>query len=221
MIAIIYTSLVALVQEDMKKLIAYSSVAHMGFVTMGIFAFNRAGRRRAPSSRCCRTAWSRPRCSCAWAWSTTACTRARSPPTAAWSIGMPIYAFVFMLFTMANVGLPGTSGFVGEFLTLVGVFKANTWVAFFATTGVILSAAYALWLYRRVMFGALVKDSLKTITDMDTPRDAVFAPLVVGRPSCSASTRRRCSTSRRRRSESSSPTMRRRYGARRQRPQPG
>jgi NADH-quinone oxidoreductase subunit M len=92
---------------------------------------------------------------------------------------MPAYAAIFLLFTMANVGLPGTSGFVGEFLTLAGAFKANTWVAFFATTGVILSAGYALWLYRRVVFGVLQKDSLKSITDI-TPREAVtLVPLVI------------------------------------------
>ena len=142
-IAIIYTSLVALAQEDMKKLIAYSSVAHMGFVTMGIFTFTRRAST-APSSRCCRTASSRRRCSSASASSTTACTRARSRPTAASSTACRSTPSCFMVFTMANVGLPGTSGFVGEFLTLLGAFKVNTWVAFFATTGVILSAAYAL-----------------------------------------------------------------------------
>ena len=92
---------------------------------------------------------------------------------------MPVYAFTFMVFTLANVGLPGTSGFVGEFLTLVGAFKANTWVAFFATSGVIFSAAYALWLYRRVVFGALEKESLKAITDMNRREIAVLAPLVI------------------------------------------
>jgi NADH-quinone oxidoreductase subunit M len=91
---------------------------------------------------------------------------------------MPAYALVFMFFTMGNVGLPGTSGFVGEFLTLAGVFQVNTWVAIGATTGVILSAGYALWLYRRVVFGELVKESLKTITDMDRREKWLFAPLV-------------------------------------------
>jgi NADH-quinone oxidoreductase subunit M len=92
---------------------------------------------------------------------------------------MPLYAFVFMLFTMANVGLPGTSGFVGEFLVLLGTFQANTWVAFFATTGVILSACYALWLYRRVVFGKLEKSSLSHIVDM-TPRELMtLAPLFI------------------------------------------
>jgi NADH-quinone oxidoreductase subunit M len=92
---------------------------------------------------------------------------------------MPAYALVFMFFTMANVGLPGTSGFVGEFLTLMGVFQVNTWVAAFATAGVILSAAYALWLYRRVVMGDLIKESLRTITDMTKRERAIFAPLVV------------------------------------------
>jgi len=91
---------------------------------------------------------------------------------------MPSYALIFMFFTMANVGLPGTSGFVGEFLTLMGIFQVNTWVAAVAATGVILSAAYALWLYRRVVFGDLIKESLKTISDMSTREKAIFAPLV-------------------------------------------
>jgi NADH-quinone oxidoreductase subunit M len=92
---------------------------------------------------------------------------------------MPAYALIFMLFTMANVGLPGTSGFIGEFLTLVGIFQVNTWVALFATSGVILSAAYALWLYRRVVMGDLIKESLRTISDMSRRERAIFAPLVV------------------------------------------
>jgi NADH-quinone oxidoreductase subunit M len=93
-------------------------------------------------------------------------------------VRMPAYALVFMLFTMANVGLPGTSGFIGEFLTLMGTFQTNTWVAAVATTGVIFSAGYALWLYRRVVFGDLIKGSLKTIQDMTTRERAIFAPLV-------------------------------------------
>ena len=124
-IAIIYTSLVALVQEDMKKLIAYSSVAHMGFVTMGIFTLTAAGHRGRASSRCCRTASSRARCSCASASSTTACTPARSPPMAGSSTACRSMPSCFMVFTMANVGLPGTSGFVGEFLTLLGAFRVE------------------------------------------------------------------------------------------------
>ena len=92
---------------------------------------------------------------------------------------MPAYALIFMLFTMANVGLPGTSGFIGEFLTLMGIFQVNTWVALVATSGVILSAAYALWLYRRVVMGDLIKESLRTIKDMSRREKAIFAPLVV------------------------------------------
>ena len=92
---------------------------------------------------------------------------------------MPVYALIFMFFTMANVGLPGTSGFVGEFLTLIGVFQANTWVALFAASGVILSAGYALWLYRRVVMGDLIKESLRSITDMTRRERMIFAPLVV------------------------------------------
>ena len=91
---------------------------------------------------------------------------------------MPAYALIFMFFTMANVGLPGTSGFVGEFLTLVGIFKVNTWIALLATSGVVLSAAYALWLYRRVMMGDLIKEALRTIQDMSLRERTVFAPLV-------------------------------------------
>ena len=178
-VAIIYTSLVALMQEDMKKLIAYSSVAHMGFVTMGIFAMNAAGRPGRASSRCCRTASSRARSSSASASSTTACTRARSPPMAGWSTACRSTPPSFMVFTMANVGLPGTSGFVGEFLTLLGAFQVNTWVAFFATTGVILSAAYALWLYRRVIFGALTKDEpARRMLDLSPREMAILVPLV-------------------------------------------
>ncbi len=148
-IAIIYTSLVAMMQEDMKKLIAYSSVAHMGFVTMGIFAMQPAGRPGCnlpddqPRPRLGRAVPVRRR------HLRPSCTPARSRPMAASSTTCRNTPLAFMVFTMANVGLPGTSGFIGEFLTLIGVFRVNTWVAFFAATGVILSAAYALWLYRR------------------------------------------------------------------------
>jgi NADH-quinone oxidoreductase subunit M len=150
-VAIIYTSLVALMQEDIKKLIAYSSVAHMGFVTMGIFTANQQGVEGAIFQMLSHGMF-RARCSYASASSTTACTPARSRPMAASSTTCRNTPSAFMVFTMANVGLPGTSGFVGEFLTLIGAFQVNTWVALFATTGVILSAAYALWLYRRVVF---------------------------------------------------------------------
>ncbi len=177
-IAIIYTSLVALMQEDMKKLIAYSSVAHMGFVTMGIFALNAQGIQGGIFQMLSHGIVSAALFLCVG----VVYDRIHTREIAAYGglvNRMPLYAFTFMIFTLANVGLPGTSGFVGEFLAMVGVFKVNTWVAFLAATGVILSAGYALWLYRRVVFGALEKDSLKAITDM-TPREVVvLGPLVV------------------------------------------
>jgi NADH-quinone oxidoreductase subunit M len=176
-VAIVYTSLVALVQEDMKKLIAYSSVAHMGFVTMGIFAFNQQGIDGGIFQMISHGFIS----GALFLIVGVIYDRMHTREIAAYGglvIRMPAFALVFMLFTMANVGLPGTSGFVGEFLTLAGVFQSSTWVAFFAATGVILSACYALWLYRRVAFGDLIKESLKTIRDMDRREKWIFAPLV-------------------------------------------
>ena len=176
-IAIVYTSLVALVQEDMKKLIAYSSVAHMGFVTMGIFSTNQQGLDGAIFQMISHGFISGALFLCVGVIYDRMHTR-EIDAYGGLVNRMPAYALIFMFFTMANVGLPGTSGFVGEFLTLVGIFQTNTWVAVFATSGVILSAAYALWLYRRVVMGELIKESLKSITDM-TPREkAIFAPLV-------------------------------------------
>ena len=177
-IAIVYTSLVALVQEDMKKLIAYSSVAHMGFVTMGIFAANQQGIDGAIFQMISHGFISGALFLCVGVIYDRMHTR-EIDAYGGLVNRMPAYALVFMLFTMANVGLPGTSGFVGEFLTLAGIFQVNTWVAAGAALGVILSAAYALWLYRRVVFGDLIKASLKTITDMNTREKAIFAPLVV------------------------------------------
>ena len=176
-IAIVYTSLVALVQQDMKKLIAYSSVAHMGFVTMGLFAANQQGIDGAIFQMISHGFVSGALFLCVGVIYDRMHTR-EIDAYGGLVIRMPVYALVFMFFTMANVGLPGTSGFVGEFLTLVGVFQVNTWVAAVGTTGVILSASYALWLYRRVVFGDLVKEALKTITDMDLREQAIFAPLV-------------------------------------------
>jgi NADH-quinone oxidoreductase subunit M len=176
-IAIVYTSLVALVQQDMKKLIAYSSVAHMGFVTMGLFAANRQGIDGAIFQMISHGFVAGALFLCVGVIYDRMHTR-EIDAYGGLVNRMPVYALVFMFFTMANVGLPGTSGFVGEFLTLMGVFQVNTWVAAVATTGVILSASYALWLYRRVAFGDLVKESLKTITDMDLREKAIFAPLV-------------------------------------------
>ncbi|MEW9919174.1 NADH-quinone oxidoreductase subunit M [Marimonas sp. MJW-29] len=177
-IAIVYTSLVALVQEDMKKLIAYSSVAHMGFVTMGIFAANQQGIDGAIFQMISHGFISGALFLCVGVIYDRMHTR-EIDAYGGLVNRMPVYALIFMLFTMANVGLPGTSGFVGEFLTLMATFQVNTWVAAVATTGVIFSAAYALWLYRRVVMGELIKESLKAITDM-TPRERwTFAPLVV------------------------------------------
>ncbi|WP_224814060.1 NADH-quinone oxidoreductase subunit M [Hasllibacter sp. MH4015] len=177
-IAIVYTSFVAIVQEDMKKLIAYSSVAHMGFVTMGIFAANQNGVDGAIFQMISHGFISGALFLCVG----VIYDRMHTRDIDAYGglvVRMPAYALIFMLFTMANVGLPGTSGFVGEFLTLIGVFQVNTWIGVFAATGVILSACYALWLYRRVVFGDLIKESLKTISDI-TPRErAIFAPLVL------------------------------------------
>jgi len=177
-IAIVYTSFVALVQTDMKKLIAYSSIAHMGFVTMGIFAANQQGIDGAIFQMVSHGFISGALFLCVGVIYDRIHTREISAYGGLVN-RMPAYALVFMLFTMANVGLPGTSGFVGEFLTIIGVFKVNTWIAFFATTGVILSAAYALWLYRRVVMGDLIKESLKTITDMSLREKIIFSPLVL------------------------------------------
>jgi NADH-quinone oxidoreductase subunit M len=177
-VAIVYTSLVALVQEDMKKLIAYSSVAHMGFVTMGIFAFNQQGIDGGIFQMISHGFIS----GALFLIVGVIYDRMHTREIAAYGglvIRMPVFALMFMLFTMGNVGLPGTSGFVGEFLTMAGAFQVNTWVAFGAAFGVILSAAYALFLYRRVVFGDLIKESLKTIKDMDRREKLIFAPLVV------------------------------------------
>ncbi|QUS35509.1 NADH-quinone oxidoreductase subunit M [Falsirhodobacter algicola] len=175
-IAIVYASLVAMVQTEMKRLIAYSSIAHMGFVTMGIFAANRQGVDGAIFQMISHGFVSAALFLCVGA----LIERTRVTEVAA--LGglvnrMPTFALIFMFFTMANVGLPGTSGFVGEFLTLVGVFQVNTWVALVATTGIILSACYALYLYRRVVFGDLIREALKMISDLDRRERAIFAPL--------------------------------------------
>ena len=177
-IAIVYTSLVALAQEDMKKLIAYSSVAHMGYVTMGTFAANQQGVDGAIFQMISHGFISGALFLCVGVIYDRMHTR-EIDAYGGLVNRMPAYALIFMLFTMANVGLPGTSGFVGEFLTLMGIFQVNTWAAAGATTGVILSASYALWLYRRVMLGDLIKESLRSITDMELREKAIFAPLVV------------------------------------------
>jgi NADH-quinone oxidoreductase subunit M len=177
-IAIVYTSLVALAQSDMKKLIAYSSVAHMGYVTMGIFAANQQGVDGAIFQMISHGFIS----GALFLGVGVIYDRMHTREIDAYGglvNRMPVYALIFMFFTMANVGLPGTSGFVGEFLTLMGIFQVNTWAAAAATSGVILSAGYALWLYRRVVMGELIKDSLKGIADMSLRERAVMAPLIV------------------------------------------
>jgi NADH-quinone oxidoreductase subunit M len=177
-IAIIATSLIALVQEDIKKLIAYSSVAHMGFVTMGIFTFSQQGIDGAIFQMLSHGLIASALFLCVG----VVYDRLHTREIKAYGglvERMPVYAVIFLIFTMGNVGLPGTSGFVGEFLTLLSAFKVNTYVAFFATTGVILSAAYALYLYRRVIFGPLEKPSLKAIADVSPREIAILAPLVV------------------------------------------
>jgi NADH-quinone oxidoreductase subunit M len=177
-IAIIYTSLVALMQEDMKKLIAYTSVAHMGLVTMGIFAATTQGVAGGVFQMISHGIVSGALFLCVG----IVYDRMHTREIAAYGglvNRMPLYALVFMVFTMANVGLPGTSGFVGEFLTLIGTFKVSIPTAVFATTGVILSACYALWLYRKVVFGALAKPSLASIKDLTFRESLTLMPLVI------------------------------------------
>jgi NADH-quinone oxidoreductase subunit M len=177
-VAVIYTSLVALAQEDMKKLIAYSSVAHMGFVTIGIFTFNTQGIEGAIMVMLSHGVVSAALFLC------VGVIYDRMHSRLIQSYGglvhrMPLYAFVFLLFTLASVGLPGTSGFIGEFLALVGAYQVNTWVAALATIGIILGPAYMLWLYRRVVFGELTKEDLKGILDLSPREIAIFAPMIV------------------------------------------
>jgi NADH-quinone oxidoreductase subunit M len=176
-VAIVYTSLVALVQEDMKKLIAYSSVAHMGFVTMGIFAATTQGVAGGIFQMISHGIVSGALFLCVG----VVYDRMHTREIAAYGglvNRMPLYAAAFMVFTLANIGLPGTSGFIGEFLTLIGTFRINPSVAFFATLGVILSAAYALWLYRKVIFGTL-RPALAAMTDLDARELLTLTPLVV------------------------------------------
>jgi NADH-quinone oxidoreductase subunit M len=171
------TSLVAMMQDDIKKLIAYSSVAHMGYVTMGVFAANMQGVQGSIFQMLSHGIVSGALFLCVG----VVYDRTHTREIVAYGglvNNMPKYAVAFMVFTMANVGLPGTSGFIGEFLTLMGVFRVNTWVALFAATGVILSAAYALWLYRRVIFGALEKEKLKALLDLSPREQLILYPLV-------------------------------------------
>ena len=177
MIAVVYTSLVALVQSDMKKLIAYSSVAHMAFVTIGLMAFNRQGIEGAMLVMLSHGLVSGALFLCVGVIYDRLHTReiARYGGLAD---SMPKYALFFMIFTMASVGLPGTSGFVGEFLSLTGSYQANSWVAFVMTTGIVLGAAYMLYLYRRVVFGRLDKDDVRAMPDLSMREVALLAPIV-------------------------------------------
>ena len=177
-VAVIYTSLVAMVQKDMKKLIAYSSVAHMGFVTIGIFTVQVQGVEGAMFQMLSHGVVSGALFLCVGVIYDRMHTR-EIARYGGLSSRMPVYAFMFMLFTLASVGLPGTGGFIGEFLVLLGAFQISSWVAFFAAFGLILGPAYALYLYRRVIFGKLVHEDLKTILDL-TPREiALFVPLAL------------------------------------------
>jgi NADH-quinone oxidoreductase subunit M len=178
LVAIVYTSLVALAQEDMKKLIAYSSVAHMGFVTLGAFTGNQQGLEGALFQMLSHGVIS----AALFLIVGVIYDRIHTREIANYEglvERMPAYSLVFMIFMLASVGLPGTGGFVGEFLILVGVFQANTWVALVAASGMVLGAAYMLYLYRRIIFGVLTKDSLTSILDMNRREALVFAPLVV------------------------------------------
>ncbi|RZJ28542.1 MAG: NADH-quinone oxidoreductase subunit M, partial [Brevundimonas sp.] len=178
-IAIVYTSLVAFRQTDIKKLIAYSSVAHMGFVTMGIFAGNDQGVQGAIFQMLSHGLISGALFLCVGVVYDRMHTREIAFYGGLTS-RMPWFAAIFLMFTMANVGLPGTSGFIGEILTMTGIYQVSTWTALFATSGVILSAVYALTLYRNVMFGEITNPKLKDITDIDKRELLIFVPLIVG-----------------------------------------
>ena len=176
-IAIIYTSIVAYVQEDIKKLIAYSSVAHMGFVTMGIFTFNINGVQGGIFQMFSHGLISGALFLSVGVIYNRMHTRQIVDYGGVVSV-MPKFALFLMVFTLANIGLPGTSGFVGEFLVLLSIFSVNTYFAVFATTGVVLAATYSLWLYRKVIFGALVKDDLMDILDLTKKEIIIFIPLI-------------------------------------------
>ena len=176
-IAIIYTSLVALMQNDMKKLIAYSSVAHMGFVTIGIFVLNKQGLEGSIIQMISHGLISAALFLCVGVLYDRYNSRMISSYGGIVNV-MPKYAFVFMIFSLSALGLPGTSGFVGEFLVLVGVFQKNILVAVLASIGVILGAAYMLWLYKRVVFGKLIKSELKLKTDLNKIETYIFVPLL-------------------------------------------
>jgi NADH-quinone oxidoreductase subunit M len=177
-VAVVYTSLVALAQEDMKKLIAYSSVAHMGVVTIGIFTFNVQGIQGAMFQMLSHGIVS----GALFLIVGVVYDRIHSREITRYgglADRMPKYALVFMFFTMASVGLPGTSGFVGEFLVIIGALQVNFWLALLGGLGMILGAAYMLYLYRRVIFGRLTKADLRAILDLSPREITVFAPLVL------------------------------------------
>ena len=176
MVAIVYTSLVALVQSDMKKLIAYSSVAHMAFVTFGLFAFNQQGIEGALLVMLSHGLVSGALFLCVGVIYDRLHTReiARYGGLAT---NMPKYAIFFLLFTMASVGLPGTSGFVGEFLAMMGTYEFNSWAGFVAVTGIVLGAAYMLYLYRRVAYGPLVHDDVRAMPDLSPREFWLLAPI--------------------------------------------
>ena len=177
-IAIIFTSLIALVQEDMKKLIAYSSVAHMGFVTLGIFTFTIQGIEGAIIQMISHGIVSAALFLCVGVVYDRIHTR-EIERYGGLVNRMPLYSFSFMIFILASLGLPGTSGFVGEFLVLLSIFSVNTYFAVFATTGVVLAATYSLWLYRKIIFGQLIKDDLKDILDLSFREIVIFVPLIL------------------------------------------
>lgn len=177
-VAVIYTSLVALMQTDMKKLIAYSSVAHMGFVTIGIFSFNTQGIEGAIFQMISHGLVSAALFLCVGILYDRMHTKEIAKYGGVTSI-MPNFAIIFLIFTMASIGLPGTSGFVGEFLVLIGVFQANEIVAALASTGVILGAAYMLWLYARVMFGKVTNNEVLELKDLSKREIVILVPLVI------------------------------------------
>src|ERR1700733_15039091 len=177
-VAVIYTSLVALAQEEMKKLIAYSSVAHMGVVTIGIFTFNVQGIQGALFQMLSHGIVS----AALFLVVGVVYDRMHTRDIARYgglADRMPLYALTFMIFTMATIGLPGTSGFVGEFLVIVGSMQVNFWLALLGATGMILGAAYMLYLYRRVIFGRLTKEDLRSILDLSPREIAIFTPLIL------------------------------------------
>ncbi len=176
-IAVIYTSLVAIAQTDMKKLIAYSSVAHMGLVVIGTFTFNIQGIEGALLQMLSHGIVSAALFLCVG----VVYDRMHTREIARYGgLGdrMPGYALIFLFFTLASMGLPGTSGFIGEFMVLVGAFKVSFWVSLLGSTGMILGACYALWLYRRIIFGSITRDDLRSILDLSPREVAIFTPLI-------------------------------------------